>query len=97
MRKITNQIVSAFIAGKSKSSGNSSTDGNAMFLHGNKIAEKRDGKLWVTLAGWNTPTTRERVNGLLREAGLTGSFNQKDFAPCFNGKPVSSNEWICVQ
>ena len=40
----------------------------ALFLHGNCIAkQKRDnGELLITLAGWPTPTTRERLNGLLQ-------------------------------
>lgn len=54
------------MAGRRAAVGNSSTDGNALFLHGNKIAERRGGALWVTNAGWATSTTKERLNGLPR-------------------------------
>lgn len=64
MRKITSGIITAFNSGISKRDGNTTTDGNAIYLYGSKIAEKRDGVLWVSLAGWNTNTTRERLNGL---------------------------------
>mgnify|MGYP000495901179 CR=1 FL=1 len=36
-----------------------------MYLHGNTIAVKTGERVTVTLAGYGTPTTRERVNGLL--------------------------------
>lgn len=89
MRKVTTQTVSAFLAGKKLTQGNTSTDGQALFLHGNKIAEKREDGIYATLAGWNTPTTRERLNAL-----PGARFNQKDFAPYFNGKLISATEWV---
>lgn len=35
-----------------------------LFLHGNCIAKLENGKLSITTAGWNTSTTRERLNAL---------------------------------
>ena len=64
MRKVTSTIIQAFRNREKKSVGSSRTDGQALYLHGNKIAEFRDCELWVTLAGWPTITTRERLNGL---------------------------------
>lgn len=69
MRKVTDQIVSAFLNGDTKTVGNTSTNGLQLFLHGNKIAEKRENQkggleLWVSTCGWNTNTTRERLNAL---------------------------------
>ena len=64
MRKVTSEICRAFNQGEARNIGNSSTDGVALFLHGNKIAEKRNGSLWITNAGWSTNTTKERLNGL---------------------------------
>ena len=91
MRKITQQIKSAFESRQAKSCGNTTTDGNAVFLHGNKIIERREDGIYATLAGWNTPTTRERVNG------ITGAgFHQVDFCAMRNGKSVSASEWIKV-
>lgn len=35
-----------------------------MFLFGNMIAVRVGNRLQITTAGWNTVTTRERLNGL---------------------------------
>jgi hypothetical protein len=65
MRKITRQIVSAFMQRKAKSSGNTSTDGTSLRLHSNMIARWSDSNtLEVSLAGWPTVTTRDRLNGI---------------------------------
>ena len=96
MRSVTKQIATAFKAGLKKSVGNTMTDGTAVFLHGNKIVERKDGKIQVTLSGWNTSTTRERVNGVLSELGLNGRFHQKKFAPMFDGQEINPHDWIAV-
>ena len=77
MRKITENIADAFMSHEPKAQGNSSTDGKALFLHGNLIAwhgthEGREG-IFLTLAGWNTSTTKERLRGVLRMMGHLGS------------------------
>lgn len=65
MRKITKEIVAAFMNREEKRIGNSHTRGEFLYLHGNAIAcLNPDGRIEVTTAGWNTPTTRERLNGL---------------------------------
>lgn len=64
MRKITKEIVAAFMNHETKRIGNSHTDGTSLYLHGNEIAVHVMGGIEVTTAGWNTPTTRERLNGL---------------------------------
>lgn len=46
------------------SSGNTTTDGKALFLHGNKIAEKRNDGVYISNAGWFTATTKERLNAI---------------------------------
>ena len=73
MRKVTEQTVHAFLDHKSKSVGNTTTDGATLFLHGNRIAwhGSHNGAegVFVTLAGWGTPTTRERLQGVLSVMG----------------------------
>jgi hypothetical protein len=64
MRKVTQQIVDAFLRGESKKVGNTLTDGVAIWLHQNKIAEMRGNGLWISNAGWASNTTKERLNGL---------------------------------
>lgn len=93
MRKVTQQIKQAFEQGKHLKVGNTSTNGTSVFLHGNEIV-KRDpsGLIMATLAGWNTPTTRERINGI---TGL--GIHQKNFVPMLNGSEIDAFDWIFAQ
>ena len=64
MRKITREIVDAFQNSRSLTIGNSRTNGESLWLFDNKIAEIRRDGLWITNAGWDSATTKERLNGL---------------------------------
>ena len=91
MRKVTEQTAVAFRRGESKAVGNTMTNGTHYYLHGNLIAYKNYGGLMLTLAGWNTVTTRERLNGILNVFGVKARFSQKDYAPVFvfgDDKPI---------
>ena len=93
MRKVTQQIKQAFEQGKSLKVGNTKTDGQTVWLHGNAIVKRDpDGLVRASLAGWNTPTTRERVNGI---TGLC--FHQKDFNPMLNGEIIDPSDWFAVK
>ena len=76
MRKIESAMVAAVNAGRDWHSGNTSVDvtdhGIVVRLHGNKIArlDREAQVLWVTDAGWQTSTTKSRLNALLQ--GVTG-------------------------
>lgn len=77
MRKVTSDIANAFIAGKAKKCGNTETDGETVYLHGNVIAQKTQAGLMLTLAYWPTTTTRERLNGILSTLGRSERFAQR--------------------
>jgi len=73
MRQITSDAIEAFENFKNFKRSNTSvcvTKRNGvpvraiLLLHGHEIADKRRSKLKITLAGWNTRTTRERLNGI---------------------------------
>lgn len=90
MRKVTQQIKQAFENGKSLKVGNTRTDGQTVWLHGNAIVKRDpDGLVRWSLAGWNTPTTRERVNGIAN----AGVFQFK-FEPILNGEEIDSCDWF---
>ena len=83
MRKVTSQIIHAFLNGKKKTVDNTSTDGEAVYLHGNKIARRTEGKgIEISNAGWFSVTTKERLNGL---PGV--SVSQKNYEWFLNGLP----------
>ena len=95
MRKITKQAVIAFEGDRSFLSGNTQVRKNngvtELLLHGHTIAKKEDGDLWINLCGWNTPTTRERLNGLSNVAVRT-----KAGSVFLNGVEIPDDKWVKV-
>lgn len=64
MRQVTRRIITAFMDGSNLKLGNTRCFEGAIYLHNNKIAEYRADGLWITNAGWQSNTTKERLNGL---------------------------------
>lgn len=70
MRKVTNNVVNAFLANRDFKSGNDQVlvinNGKCvqMLLHSHPIAEKKDNKLFINNCGYFTNVTKERLNGL---------------------------------
>ena len=95
MRKVTQEIREAWLQGKPKKVSNTHTDGNSVWLHGNKIIEVIDGTVYATLAGWPTRTTMDRLNGI-----TTGTFYTRKYQPrCTTARgdfPINSSEWYEV-
>ena len=50
-----------------------------------------DGQLYVNLCGWNTQTTKARLNAL---SGV--SVHNVKGEPCLNGVPMPVNGWVKV-
>ena len=66
MRKVTEQTCNAFLNRERKTSGNTTSTGDDLLLHGNCIAWHGDpGIVNLRMCGWGSVTTRERLNGLL--------------------------------
>lgn len=69
MRKITQQSARAFMnhAPFDSKTTKVKIENNVvkMYLFGNLIAKKQEGKIFITSTGWRTNTTKERLNGLL--------------------------------
>ena len=66
MRKVTEQVVKAFLDSEYNACGNTSTDGQSLWLHGHKIARKTDEGIEINNCGYQTNVTKERLNGILR-------------------------------
>jgi len=85
MRKIETQMCSAIQSNKNWRSGNTeviTNDGlSTVYLHGNKIALVDDTSLTVFDGGWQSNTTKSRLNALIK--GLTDDHTngvyQQDF------------------
>ena len=100
MRQITQNALAAFYNGKPFKRGNTEVEvfidsgllrkTVSLKLHGNTIAELRNGKLTISNGGWSSNTTKERLNG------LTGvHIQQKDFTWYLNGEAWNGN-WIRI-
>jgi len=104
MRNITKQSVTGFMNSKAKKYGKNMEvvqmvdadfidgTGYALRLWGNTIALRDDCQFFLTLAGHNTVTTRERLNGLLQCYGINNvGFAQRNFAPVIvrDGKVIA--------
>lgn len=94
MRKVTEQIKKAFLAGKSKKVNATRTDGQSVYLHENEII-KRDssGLLLFNLCGYGTPTTRERIKHI-----CDVDLYQRKGEQYYNGNEIIDwNAWHVVQ
>ena len=107
MRKIESQMNAAIHANKCWKSGNTqvvTNDGvSTVYLHGNKIAMVDDTSLTIFDGGWQSNTTKSRLNALCDEFCIAGEgVFQKDFAwyvrkftGAINGKNVYMTENFC--
>jgi hypothetical protein len=95
MRKVTSKAIAAFNSGKNFKDGATQVEvyGNtrSLWLHGNQIAMIDSGGLLINLCGWNTPTTRERLNGLPNVR-----IHTKQGQAFLNGVAIPSNGWVKV-
>lgn len=83
MRKVTEKAAQALRNGVNMTSGNTYvkrfTHDTAMvglYLHGNRIATYGLGILTISDCGWQTNTTKERLNGILSVFGIKGHIFQ---------------------
>ena len=97
MRQITKDSIKAFMSAKKFRQGNTQVKideyGIAyLYLFNNLIAKRNGNKLEITMAGYNTTTTRERLNGL-----PCVKIQQKNYTPYLNGQEIDSDEWYEIK
>ena len=87
MRKIESQMIAAINSSKNWQSANTSVHFNEesntsiVSLHGNKIAEVTDDSMTIFDGGWQTVTTKSRLNALINEFcnSVTDGVFQKNY------------------
>ena len=103
MRKIEAKMTAAVLAGLSMKSGNTEVDNwtsrdgarvTTVYLHGIRIAQNAGSGWRFRLAGWNTPTTRSRLNALRSALEIPGRVHCANGASMLDGKPVSAVDWF---
>jgi hypothetical protein len=97
MRKITKEAIDAFYCHKEFNSSNTKVTIEKgivnMYLFDNKIAYKNDDGLFISVANYNSRTTRERLNGFL---GVSVKMHKKELYLNFikwDGKFVNTKEY----
>ena len=110
MRKIERQMLQAIVDERTHWSKDNtrveSTDGiSSVYLHGHKIAEfehRLNGKLWLNNCGYETNTTKSRLNVLINFVldGTKNGIYQHNWNWYLRRNGVvedfPSNEWVAV-
>lgn len=89
MRKVSREVSTAFLAGKSKKVGNTYTGGTCLYLHGNQIASNINGVIRIYDGGFATVTTKERLNALLQLINSSG-----EYETVINGVYQKNYQWF---
>lgn len=91
MRAIEQKMCEAVCFGENMCMNNTrveNRDGEiTVYLHGNAIYRVVDGVRYFSLAGWNTPTTRSRLNA------LRCNVSQSNFQAMHDGQPIDIYAW----
>lgn len=103
MRQIERLMNQAILEGRNFTSGNTAVihDGNnvaTVLLHGNKIAEVGDDFVTLFDGGWQSNTTKSRLNAILQAHGIEGECvfqrNFKWFVHKFIGQAGSTPVFV---
>lgn len=95
--RTTDNAIRAFNNGYKFTQGNTSVRVEdtrvSLYLHGNRIAYRQDCQLFISTCGWQTKTTKERLNGLpgVYIYQKKGQWYLNDRA--WNGEEVNVSEW----
>ena len=94
MRKITRDAARALLNGQTFNLSNTRVEDGVLTLHGNAIAKIEKGYLMISNAGWQTTTTKERLNGVLDVFNSSARVFTKNFTPMLStGFLDGGSEW----
>ena len=105
MRKIERIMVHAVLTGRNMNQDNTkvvhTVDRAYVYLHGHNIAQVFDDYLIINDCGWQTVTTKSRLNALLHELGHGAGITQRSYAWYLLGTEqgtveMNSREWYYV-
>ena len=97
MRKESTTIARAFLKGRAAKQARTTTDGQAVYLHRNRIAWRDQmGDIHMTLCGWPTAITRDRLNAICEDLIGYRPFHQKRGVQFFNDNEIGVREEIVV-
>lgn len=97
MRKESQDIARAFMAGVPCKRARTMTDGQTVWLHGKRIAWRHtNGSISLTLAGWGTNTTRDRLNAITETLFGWRGYHQHKHEQYFRDKPVETDVVVTI-
>jgi len=103
MRKIEREMVSAITSGRNFSKDNTtvlhSNDRAYVYLHGCNIAQVFDEYLLINDCGWQTVTTKSRLNAILHDLTDADISQQKQIwylSGSAGSQEMHSHEWYKV-
>lgn len=80
MRKVTKAMALKLNRNENGKMGNTQVKDSAMYLHGNRIVDLQGNRILIlSSCGWQTSTTKERLNGVLEVFHLPYKIYQKNF------------------
>ena len=97
MRIESKEIVQAFLAKKSKHAARTHTDGNSLFLFGNRIAWWDGPAICMTLCGHPSMTTRDRLNTLCFLYAGVKPWSQRKRVPTYNDEEIGDTEIVRLE
>ena len=96
MRAITKQAVSAFLEGYDFHLSNTRVEKGNMYLFGNLIAKRNSEGIFISDCGYQTVTTKERLNGILDTLFLERIYAKK-FVWYRNDTLFKTREWVKIK
>jgi hypothetical protein len=97
MRKESRKIAKAFMERKPANAARTRTDGDAVYLFGNKIAWRdADDNIHLTLAEYPTVTTRERLNAICELMWGKRPFHQHKNLQFYDDEEIDEYDVITI-
>ena len=74
MRKVSREVITAFLKGETRKVDNTYSHGGFLYLYGNQIASNVKGTIRIFDGGFSSATTKERLNALLTLMNQSGKY-----------------------
>lgn len=102
MGKAERETVYSFILReKASGPGNTMSTGDTLVLHGSIIAKRVNDRIMLTLAGFPSMLTRQRLNTMLNCIGSPKRFWQENGQQYFGVRdgffqPIADDQWVSI-
>lgn len=97
-RQVSRDIAHAFKRRIVRTTNNTTCTGDEVILFGNRIAwrDPDTGVIWTTLCGWNSQTTRDRLNAICDTLGFGRPYRSHRGEPWYDDRPIHTDDEIPI-